>query len=72
MTQQWKWTCSFRLEPKRWMKATAPIWASGAMLAQAAFHHGQKNAQHRALQGRVALKKIAQPLGHGEHPLPHR
>ena len=47
-------------------------WASRAMFAQAAFHHGQKNAQHRALQGRVALKEVAQPFGHGEHPLPHR
>lgn len=46
--------------------------ATGAMFAQAAFHHGQKNAQHRALQGRVALKKVAQPFGHREHPLPHR
>jgi hypothetical protein len=46
--------------------------AAGAMLAQAAFHHGQKNAQHRALQGRVRLQEVTQPLGHGEHPLPHR
>ena len=46
--------------------------AAGAMLAQAAFHHGQENAQHRALQGRVALKEGAQPFGHGEHPLAHR
>ena len=37
--------------------------ASGAMFAQAAFHHGRENAQHRALQGRVALKEVAQPLG---------
>ena len=42
------------------------------MFAQAAFHLGHKNAQHRALQSRVALNKVAQPFGHGEHPLPHR
>jgi hypothetical protein len=46
--------------------------ANRAMLAQAAFHHGQKNAQHCALQGRVALKEVAQPFGHRQHPLPHR
>ena len=46
--------------------------ATGAMFAQATFHHGQENAQHRALQGRVALKEVAQPFGHGEYPLPHR
>ena len=46
--------------------------ATGTLFAQAAFHHGQENAQHRALQGRIALKEVAQPLGHGEHPLPHR
>jgi hypothetical protein len=28
--QTWKCTCSFRLEPKRWMKATAPM-CSAAM-----------------------------------------
>ena len=44
---------------------------SGALLAQAAFHLGHKNAQHRALQSRVALNEGAQPFGHGEHPLPH-
>ena len=43
--------------------------ASGAMFAQAAFHHGQENAQHRALQGCVARKEVAQPFGHGEYPL---
>ena len=68
--------CSFRLEPNRWMKATAPIRASagllGAMFAQAAFHHGLENAQHRALQGRIALKEVAQPFGHRQHPFPHR
>ena len=47
-------------------------WASGALFAQAAFHHGQENAQQRALQGRVALKEGAQPFGRGEYPLPHR
>ena len=47
-------------------------WASRALFAQAALHHGQENAQHRALQGRVALKEVAQPFGHGEHPLAHR
>ena len=46
--------------------------AAGAMFAQAAFHHGETNAQHRALQGRVALQGLVQPFGHGEHPLPHR
>ena len=46
--------------------------AAGAMVAQAAFHLGEKNAQHRALQGRVALKKGAQPFGHRQHRLPHR
>lgn len=46
--------------------------ASGAMFAQAAFQLGQENAQHRALQSRVALNEVAQPLGHGEHPLAHR
>ena len=46
--------------------------AAGALFAQAAFHLGEENAQHRALQGRVALKEVAQPFGHGQHPLPHR
>ena len=45
--------------------------AAGAMFAQAAFHHGKKNAQHRALRGRFAPQELAQPLGHDEHPLPH-
>ena len=31
---------------------------AGAMFAQAAFHHGQKNAQRRALQGRVRLQRF--------------
>ena len=38
--------------------------ASRAMLAQASFHHGQENAQHRALRARVALKEITQTLGY--------
>lgn len=42
------------------------------MFAQAGFHHGEKNAPHRALQGRVALKEVAPPLGRRQHPLPHR
>jgi hypothetical protein len=46
--------------------------AAGAMFVQAAFHHGQENAQHRALQGRVRLQEVAQPFGHRQHPLPHR
>lgn len=37
--------------------------STSAMFAQAAFHHGEENAQHRALQGCIALKEIAQPLG---------
>ncbi len=46
--------------------------ATVAMFAQAAFHHGQKNAQHGALQGRVALKEGAQPFGHRQRPLAPR
>ena len=46
--------------------------ASGVVFAQAAFHHREESAQHRALQGRAALKQGAQPFGHGEYPLPHR
>ncbi len=46
--------------------------ASRAMLEQAAFHHGQEDAQHRALQGRVRLQEVTQPLGHGQDPLAHR
>ena len=46
--------------------------ASGAMFAQAAFYHGQENAQHLALQGRVALKEVTQPFGHRQRPLPNR
>ena len=46
--------------------------SSRAMVAQAAFRHGEENAQHGALQGRIALKEVTQPLGYGEHPLAHR
>jgi len=46
--------------------------ATGAVLAQAAFHPAQQHAQHCPLQGGVALQKVAQALGDGEHPLPHR
>ena len=37
---------------------------AGATHAQAALHHGQENAQRRALQGRVRLQEGAQPFGH--------
>lgn len=46
--------------------------ATGAVFAQAAFHRAQQDAQHGTLQGGVSLQKIAQALGHGKHPLPHR
>ena len=43
-----------------------------AKFAHAAFHHGEENAQQRALQGRVALQEGAQPFGHRRHPLRRR
>ena len=46
--------------------------ATGAVFAQAPFHPAQKDAQHGALQGSIGLQKVAQPLGHGEHPLAYR
>ena len=44
-------------------------FATGTVFAQAAFHRAQKDAQHSTLQGGVALQKVAQTLGHREHPL---
>ena len=46
--------------------------ATGAVFAQSAFHRTQQDRQDDALQGRVALQEIAQPLGYAEHPLPQR
>ena len=31
-----------------------------------------ENKRQSALQGRIALQEVAQPFGHGEHPLPYR
>ena len=45
---------------------------TGAVFAQAAFYPAQQDTQHGALQGRIGLQEVAQALGHGEHPLPHR
>ena len=33
--------------------------ASGTVFAQTTFHHGEEDAQHRALQGCVALQEVS-------------
>jgi hypothetical protein len=63
-----------RLEPKRWMKATAPsrVARTRAVRAQALLHGAQEQAQSSTLKFGVALQKIAQPLRQREDPLPQR
>ena len=43
-----------------------------AVRAQAGLHGAQEQAQSSTLKCGVAWQKIAQPLRHGEHPLPQR
>ena len=48
------------------------VTGTGAALPQYPLDSGQEDVQGDVLLCRVALKVIAQALGHGEHPLPHR
>ena len=45
---------------------------SRAMRLQALHHNAQEDAQRSVECGLVALQVLAQPLGHGQHPLAHR
>jgi len=46
--------------------------AAGTMLAQAALDGAQQDAHDHALQRGIVVQEIAQPLGHGQNPLPQR
>jgi hypothetical protein len=46
--------------------------AAGTVRAQAALDGAQQEAQDHALQGRIVVQEIAQPLRYGEDPLAHR
>ena len=78
--QTWKCTCSFRLAPKRWMKATAPMckatlstWAAPGLLACSACAMTRKKMRmHHAQRGAIALREVPQPFGHRQYPLAHR
>ena len=48
------------------------IRRTGTVGLQALRNNAQGDAQHHAQNCPVALQKIAQPFGHGEHPLAHR
>ena len=48
------------------------IGRARAMGLQVLRNDPQENAQHHIQCCSVALHKVAQPLGHGEHPLAHR
>ena len=46
--------------------------AAGTVFAQAALDHAQQDAHDHALQRRIFVQEVAQPLGYGQHPLPQR
>ena len=48
------------------------IGRTGAVGVQVLRNDPQEDAQHHIEQWPVALHEVAQPLGHGEHPLAHR
>ena len=88
MMQQWKWRSAYlgyrfaasnmliQRRTEAMNEGHRPDARRGAairaVLAQATFHHAQEYLQHGALQGRVRLQKVSQPLRHGEHPLTNR
>ena len=43
--------------------------APGTVFAQTALDGAQQEAHDHALQHRIVMQEIAQPLGYGEHPL---
>jgi hypothetical protein len=46
--------------------------APWTVLTQTALDRAQQNAHDHALQHRIVVQKVAQPLGHGKDPLPQR
>ena len=46
--------------------------AAGTVLAQAGLDGAQQDAHDHALQRRIVVQEIAQPLRYGKHPLPQR
>ena len=79
-TQTWKWTCSFRLEPNLWMKATAPMCRLSLSALAAPMQCACRlcaitrfeDAQHHIEHWPVALHEVTKPFGDRQHPLAHR